>query len=393
MVAPVSMRPSLDPMVSSEPRHSVAPQPIAPAYGNGCITDLMPALYSASNSAETSSSAERLPARFGDGPRVLLVLDGLGSEQLDDHAELMPTIASFDGGPITTVAPSTTAAALSSITTSLPPGEHGLVGYRMVVDDEVFNCLRWGSKARPDSRKTVPPTMLQPYEPFLGNSLSLVTKAEFRRSGFTEAHLRGGRLTGYRTTAVLVHEVSRLVRSGEQAVYAYYDGVDKVAHEYGLGSEYKAELGFVDRLVADIMEALPSGTTLMVTADHGQVDCGHSLVPIHPDVLATTELMSGEARFRWLHAANGAADGLLDSATEHHGHHAWVYSLEQMLEARWFGHNVSAEVQSRLGDVALLPFEPIGFDDPGDTGPMDLIGRHGSLTSAEMYVPCLVATA
>ena len=134
--------------------------------------------------------------------------------------------------------------------------------------------------------------MLQPYEPFLGNSLSLVTKAEFRRSGFTEAHLRGGRLTGYRTTAVLVHEVSRLVRSGEQAVYAYYDGVDKVAHEYGLRSEYKAELGFVDRLVADIMEALPSGATLMVTADHGQVDCGHSLVPIHPDVLATTELLS-----------------------------------------------------------------------------------------------------
>ncbi len=365
----------------------MADQPIRPAFGNGCITDLMPTVLGHTDGAGV------LPATFGSGPNVLLVLDGLGWEQLEDHRDILPTLGAFTGGPITTVAPSTTAAALPSITTSLSPGEHGLIGYRMVVDDEIFNCLRWGSKARPDSRMTVPPTMLQPYDPFLGSPLSLVTKAEFRRSGFTEAHLRGGRLTGYRTTAVLVHEVARLVRSGEQAVYAYYDGVDKVAHEYGLGSEYRAELAFVDRLAADLMEALPSGATMMVTADHGQVDCGNGLVDIHPDVLSKTDLLSGEARFRWLHAANGDTAELLEASAEHHGHHAWVRSLDEMLDEKWFGRNVSTEVQSRLGDVALLPFEPIGFDDPDDTGPMDLIGRHGSLTSAEMYVPCVVATA
>ncbi len=362
-------------------------QLVTPAFGNGCITDLMPAVF-----GHTDGSGI-LPAEFGSGPRVLLVLDGLGWEQLNSHRDILPTIDGFHGGPITTVAPSTTAAALPSITTALPPGEHGLIGYRMVVDDEVFNCLRWGSNARPDSRRTVPPTMLQPYDPFLGGPMALVTKAEFRRSGFTDAHLRGGTLTGYRTTAVLVHEVARLARDGEQAIYAYYDGVDKVAHEYGLGSEYRAELQFVDRLVSDLMAALPSGTTLMITADHGQVDCGKGLVDIHPDVLGKVQLLSGEARFRWLHASGGGTEELVDAAREHHSHHAWVHSLDEMLDQKWFGHTVSAEVRSRLGDVALLPFEKIGFDDPDDTGPMDLIGRHGSLTGAEMYVPCVVATA
>lgn len=361
-------------------------QPIPPAFGHGCITDLMPVLLG------RSGESAALPVGFGSGPRVLMILDGLGWDQLEQHRDIVPTLAQFEGGPITTVAPSTTAAALPSITTSLSPGEHGLIGYRIVVDDEVFNCLRWSTKARPDSRHTVPPVMLQPYDPFLGSPLALVTKAEFRKSGFTEAHLRGGRLTGYRTTAVLVHEVARLVRQGETALYAYYDGVDKVAHEYGLRSEYRAELAFVDRLIADLLAALPSGTTVMVTADHGQVDCGNGLIDIHPDVLGRTEMLSGEARFRWLHAANGSVGELLDAAAEHHGHHAWVRSLEQMLDEKWFGHNVSKEVQSRLGDVALLPFEDIGFDDPADTGPMDLIGRHGSLTSAEMYVPCIAAT-
>ena len=40
--------------------------------------------------------------------------------------------------------------------------------------------------------------------------------------------------------------------------------------------------------------------------------------------------------------------------------------------------------------MALVAHEPVSFLDPADTGPYELIGRHGSLTSAEMYVPLLV---
>ena len=48
---------------------------------------------------------------------------------------------------------------------------------------------------------------------------------------------------------------------------------------------------------------------------------------------------------------------------------------------------------ARLGDVALVAREPIAFEDPNDTGPFELQGRHGSLTSAEVMVPLLVARA
>jgi hypothetical protein len=52
---------------------------------------------------------------------------------------------------------------------------------------------------------------------------------------------------------------------------------------------------------------------------------------------------------------------------------------------------VGSEARRRLGDVALVPFEPVAYHDPDDSGPFELIGRHGSLTSAEMRVPLLVA--
>ena len=93
---------------------------VLPKFGAGCITELMPMLL-----GEQPAS---LPAKFGDGGRVLLVLDGLGWEQLQSYSNLMPVLSEFVGDGITTVAPSTTACALTSITTALSPAEHGIVG-------------------------------------------------------------------------------------------------------------------------------------------------------------------------------------------------------------------------------------------------------------------------
>ena len=75
---------------------------------------------------------------------VLLLLDGLGWNQFQSHAALMPTLSQFGGSYITTVAPSTTATALTSLVTGLSPGEHGILGYRMDMGDTVMNVLRWG---------------------------------------------------------------------------------------------------------------------------------------------------------------------------------------------------------------------------------------------------------
>jgi predicted AlkP superfamily pyrophosphatase or phosphodiesterase len=360
---------------------------ILPTYGRDCITELMPSLLG-------RSTGDGLPVAFpAEGPRLLVVLDGLGWDQLQQYRDIAPTLAGMTGGPITTVAPSTTAAALTSIATGLAPSEHGIVGYRMMVDDQVLNSLRWGTDLTPDARASIPPALLQPYPPFLGESLTLVTRAEFRKSGFTQAHLRGGTMVGYRTPAIMVHEAARVLAEGTEAAYVYYDGVDKVAHEYGIGSAYEAELHFVDRLVADILGAVPAGTTVLVTADHGQVDCGRGVVPIAEEVLDLTSGLSGEGRFRWLHAREGKKADLAAAAEACHSDRAWVRTVERMLDEEWFGPSMAVDVRDRLGDVALVPFDPIAYEDPHDSGPFELLGRHGSLTSAEMLVPCIAAVA
>lgn len=362
-------------------------EPRLPAFGNGCITDVVP--YLLPNGRGTAD----LPVQIGKAARsVLFVIDGLGWNQLQDRIHLAPTLASMVGGPITTVAPSTTAAALTSITTTLSPAEHGVVGYRMRIDGSMLNSLRWWDDETGDARRTAPPDLIQPYEPFQGESVPVVTKADFNRSGFTKAHLRGGRLTGYRTPAVLVARVAQLLRDGETSVYSYWDGVDKVSHEYGFGEEFDAEVAFADRLVADLIAAVPAGTEVVVVADHGQVDCRNGLVELSSEVKSMTTGLSGEGRFRWLHTDDARIDDLANLCTELYGHEAWVRTLEQTLDEKWFGPSMNDEVKNRLGQVALCPFEPIAYADPADSGPFELVGRHGSLTDAEMLVPLLSAT-
>ena len=172
-------------------------------------------------------------------------------------------------------------------------------------------------------------------------------------------------------------------------MYAYYDGIDKIAHERGFGPFYDAELRAADAMVAQVLEQLPSGAVLLVTADHGQVEVGDRLVTPHHEVLSLTRHQSGEGRFRWLHARPGAATDLLAAAQQHHGDVAWVLSRAQMIDQGWFGPVVSPPVAARYGDVGLVTHAPVSFHDPADSGPYALVCRHGALTADEMLVPLL----
>lgn len=326
-----------------------------------------------------------LPAAAAGAERiVLLVIDGLGWNQLASRRASTPTLNGMDGGPITTVAPSTTATALTSISTGLPPGEHGIVGYRFAVHGEVLNVLRW-STAAGDARQTIPPSKMQLHPAFGGQRPPVVTRAEFAGSGFTLAHLDETRFTGYRTLGTLAAEVVRLARGGEPFVYAYYEGLDKVSHEYGLGVQYDEELRWIDHLVATLLERLPSGTVLVVTADHGQVVVPQEQVLQLPgEVQAHVATQSGEGRFRWLHARGGRTSALLEAAHGALGDAAWVRSRSEAIAEGWYGPIVTDAAAGRLGDVLLAAKGTFAFHDPSDTGPYLLVGRHGSLTAASI---------
>jgi hypothetical protein len=367
------------------------PSPLLPDYHGPNLAGIIPAFVAA---PDVRPGWVPEPAR-GAGQVVLLVVDGLGWLQLQDRRHLAPNLAAMTGGPITSVVPSTTATALTSLTVGVPPAQHGIVGYRIVVGGptgaEVMNVLRWRTVSG-DARAFVEPHAFQPLPPFLGRQVPVVSKSEFAGTGFTEAHQRGVPVAGWSLVSSLAVEVRALLQGGQPFVYAYYEGVDKIAHMRGFGAYYDAELIALDRIVGDLLEALPPGAALAVTADHGQVDVGRRASVLDERVLKEAALISGEARFRWLHAEpGGAVDRLADAAEAAYGDEAWIVTREEMEREDWFGGPLRPEVRARVGEVAIIPYEPVAYLDPADGGEARLVCRHGSLTPEEMLVPLVAA--
>jgi predicted AlkP superfamily pyrophosphatase or phosphodiesterase len=288
-----------------------------------------------------------MPACVADADAVvLLVVDGLGWQAVEAHRTLLPELAALEGGPITTVVPSTTASALTSLATGLAPSQHGLVGFRMRVGDEVLNTLRWqmtGNHRPPD------PFDMQRHTAFLGRPVPVVTRSEFRHTGFTDAQLRGSRFVGWNAVSA------------------------------------------VDRMVGEIRDALPAHAALLVVADHGQVhiDPG-GWVELY-DLAPMVALYAGDARFRYLYARPGAAAELGEAARETVGHQAWVLTRQQLFAGGWIGPAPEGPIGTRVGDVVLAAREPVAFVDPMMPQESKLVGMHGSLTPDEMHVPLLGA--
>lgn len=358
-------------------------EPVRPVYDGPGAASVVPALLG-------NRAADWLPEPTRDASTVVvLVVDGLGWDAVDERREELLELAALEGGPITTVAPSTTASALTSITTGLPPSQHGVVGFRVLVDGAVLNVLSWQSS----SRHAPDPFALQRHPPFLGRPVPVVTKAEFAGTGFTEAHLRGARLLGWKAVSSLVERCRLLAADREPLVYAYYDGVDAVAHAHGLHDGfYAAELRAADRLVGDLRDALPESAALLVVSDHGQVHVGpEGWLDLGDGVAALVDRCSGDGRFRHLHARRGEARALAAAAADAHTSHAWVFSKDQLLDEGWLGPAPSPPTRRRVGDVVLAARDLVAFVDPALPREARLISAHGSLTPAEMLIPCLAA--
>jgi hypothetical protein len=362
---------------------------VFPDYRGANLAQLVPALFE-----PIGRRPAWLPEPVQEAEQIVLfVVDGLGWMQLGERRHLAPELAALGGGSITSVAPSTTACALTSLVVGHPPADHGVVGYRVTVHgptgEEVMNVLKWRTPSG-DARPFVDPHRFQVLPAFEGHKVPVVSRADFAGTAFTEAHQRDARQVGWYVASSLAVDVASLVREGEPFVYAYYDGVDRVAHVRGFGDHYDAELIALDRIVGDLLDVLPPEAALVVTADHGQVQVGSRVGELDSRLRDRVYLMSGEARFRWLHAKDRSTTGVDQLATmalDLYGGEAWVTTIDQAESDGLFGGPLRPEFRSRLGQVALVPFEPVGYLDHADSGEARLVCRHGSLTAEEMLVP------
>jgi hypothetical protein len=325
---------------------------------------------------------------------VVLLADGLGRTALEAHRGHARTLASrLDADPaISSGFPSTTASALATLTTGRAPGEHGMVGYRVLdpASGTVVNELTGLDDLDPETWQRMPTLFETAVD--AGVRSVAIGSPRHRESWFTRAVLRGAHYVGAVSVADRFAAARReLEAPGPALVYLYVSELDVEAHARGLDSaRWVGALESLDAEVAGLTSALGPGHGLLVTADHGMVDvpeAAHVVVP--PDLLDGVLHVAGEPRCLQLHLSPGTdPDAVAALWREREGARAWVATRDEAIETGWFGA-VDPAVRPRIGEVLVAARKRWAYyTDPDDTA-RRMIGQHGSLTPDELSVPLL----
>lgn len=378
-----------------------------PDYSGGSIANLMRTIGDACGARSPVQAP--LDPRYGLNSQplsktrniVLLVVDGLGAHQLESRGS--GVLRKLSGQRLTSVFPSTTAAAIPTFMTGLTPAQHALTGWHMWLDElqAVTAILPLTPRVGPPFKEPAEklPAKLFDHTSIYGGMHRpawVLSPQEIAFSPFNAWHTRGADTLAYADLDGLFNTLGGLLQiPGRKFIYAYWPTLDSTAHRFGIDSkEVRATLErFCSGFDAMCEASHGSDTQLLVTADHGFINSPEDrVIPLenHPelaDMLARP--LCGEQRVAWCYLKPGAGADFERCAHARLGARAEVVSRQRLLDDHWFGPAPAhSKLASRIGDFALVMQDNWSIKDTlkGEQ-PHRILGVHGGVSAAEMWVP------
>ncbi len=390
---------------------------VQPAYDGQSTINLTHSLlahFGLAHGTPLGAHAELASVLAGKRKLLVLLLDGLGWLNLERAIARCPIIGKALAPtwrmPLTTVFPSTTSAAITSIVTGLPPAQHGVIGFLMYFPQygRVFNTLNFRAPEDPHLELT---TLGFVPETYIGHPslMRRLRNADILSGGYVDGAYAGSGLSrlvyhdcapyAYATLGDLFGAaLEQLTAPVPQCLLLYWAALDTIAHTYGAGSTaYAYELQMLATVIREqVIPQLDAESALLIIADHGHID--------GDDARAINLMPEAELRqlFRVPPAGEGQAMQLfiqpeareyartllarIDDVT--------ILTRQQMLQLGLLGAGpLHPRLSDALADFLLLPHHGRRLLYHYQPRPHTaMIGRHGGLTHDEMVVPLLVFT-
>ena len=399
---------------------------VLPHY-NGLSIANIPATIAALLGADLPGALPALPeeiwAEWLPGLRrvVLVIIDALG------YRMLQRMLVSGEGNvfselakagrliPITSVFPSTTDAALVSLSTGCPPAEHGWLAYTMylrelgVAANAILLCPVWNRKTDEllewglDPSTLIPVPRLAERLASAGVDTGAVFYAGFQDTGFSAMLYKGvAKRWGHLHSSDLWVQLRHLLaeaRGSRAFITAYWSGLDTLAHAYGPETDHcEAEFQAMSHLLyrqflSSLSEEDREGTLLLITADHGQIHIPpEQILNADQDPELNRHLMvpiTGESRAAFVHPRPGRSQAVRDRLEASRPNWFAVRDSVEVLESGLLGRPIADESYARAGELIVLPRGTRALQQTQPSVP--LVGRHGGLTPEEMLVPLIGA--
>jgi hypothetical protein len=356
-----------------------------------------------------------------DIQRVILVLvDALTLQRLqrwmaDGTAPVWSHLAQQGKlAALTSIIPSTTSAALTTLWTGRSPAEHGVVGYELWLKEYgvVGNMILHTPITFENDTGSLVRAGFNPEQflnlPTLGSHLAshgvrsyALQHRSILRSGLSQMFLKDVDIHGYLTPTELWINLRHLVESKprqRQYFWVYTGQIDHYSHYYHPDDErVSAEFGefsraFERHFLERLSPAFHKGTLVLLTADHGMIvtlKSAHHDLRNHPELSRLLHILpTGEHRLMYLFIKPGEVEQVRSYFTQTWPGEFVFLDPSEAIAKGLFGpgrpHNYLSD---RLGDLIVAARGDAYLWWANKDNP--LIGQHGGLSADEMTVPLL----
>lgn len=335
---------------------------------------------------------------------VLLFVDAYGWSAFRRTCGSLPFFDAVERNahvtPLTSVYPSETSACVPSVHTGRTPLEHGLLGWDGYdpAGDVVYSTLPFhasdGGDIALDREDVFDGDQIYERLRNAGVDTHAVAPVEHRSSGVQA----DATVYGYSSVGSFAASLRQAVDDADDPayVYAYYPGIDGVAHRRGpTSAAHDAQLAALgstlERELARVQN--PDDVLCCVVADHGQVPTPPANNTSLPDETleavrrdrSDTPIVAGGPRNIHLHLEDDAEVGHVTGTLADFD--ALILTREDALDMGLWGPGDSGPAFERnCGDVVVVPRES-SLWYPQGAPELDFEGLHGGLHPDEALVP------
>ncbi|HEY7087782.1 MAG TPA: alkaline phosphatase family protein [Tepidisphaeraceae bacterium] len=366
------------------------------------------AVLGGANDLPLSDAAQRLVAQIGRFQHyVLAIVDGLGLELLNAQLQTGFLLENLRG-KLEAVFPSTTGAAMTSLSTGAYPAEHSVPGWWVWLEEYDLSAVSLPFVDRMSGRDlrsfNVKPASMFPVPSLMPrmttHTPTVVTLRPFVGSVYSEYSSGSCRRVGYETLDEGIDVALRVLdgSKGPSFTQLYMPQLDDACHVTGVDSASVGNLlRAIDRKLARLRSSLPAGARLIVTADHGHVNLPSERRLFLKDgdrLLDTLRAPpSGEPAVPIFHVKPRRATTFARQFRERFGELFALLTLDEVDDLRLLGPDpLSPQARKRFGDFLAIPWQPtgLGYVPPGYAESRH-IGIHAGLTAGEMFVPFVIS--
>lgn len=380
-----------------------------PDYSGGSIVNLMATLVAGLGGSDIGypALAALEPAAIAQRRHVvLLVIDGLGHEHLA-RAVAGDALRRGLRARMTSVFPSTTATAITTLLTATAPQQHGLTGWftyfrelGSVVAVLPFQDRHGGPGLEQSGIDASRLFGHQPVFDQIRRRSFMVAPKRIIDSAFNSAHSGSAIRRPYTTLPQFFDAIDKCMHdaAGPTFTYAYWPELDRLAHEHGIGSSQVAiHLEELDAAFDYFVDSVRGRDSIViVTGDHGFIDTTPDAMidlDAHPTLAETLVLpLCGERRVAFCYVHPDKCVQFETYVGTQLAREATLVRSDQMLRYGYFGTGTPhPRLLDRIGHYALIMNENFVIKDwvAGEHRHTHK-GVHGGVSPQEMFVPLIV---